>query len=235
MKQPATADQSTHLSQDETVQDLIAWLRAVNLTVLYNSIAHELRGPLNAMSMNLEMLKYVVGDPVKNETDKPEYYIRVLGESIRQLDQRLLLFFGYFASTAYHPLPIQKLLAEIEELSITQAQTQSVRMKVVVPEETGMLSLQSNIPAWRQITLHLVAHALGGLVRGDELTVEVAGSGGQMQFRVYDTAATMKNATTAGLNKVGVLASHCGGNFSLYANPHHKSGICRELTIPLNL
>lgn len=233
MKQPAVANQtSSSPPQDENLQDLVVWLRAANLTALYNSIAHELRGPLNAMSMNLEMLKYVLNDP-KNETDKPEYYIRVLSESIRQLDQRLLLFFGHFASTAHQPLPVQKLFSEIEELSITQAQTQSVRMKVVTPEEP--LSLQKHIPAWRQAALYLVVHALEGLGRGDEVTIEAAVSGHQLLLRVYDTAANIKNSSpaTAGLSRVETLAAHCGGKLSLNANSGNKSGICRELSIPL--
>lgn len=234
MKQQATANQPTPLTQDESVQDLVAWLRAANLAALYNSIAHELRGPLNAMNINLEMLKFVIGDPLKNGSDKPEHYIRVLLESIRQLDQRLLMFFGHFAPTAQQPLPLQKLLSEIEELSITQAHTQSVRMKVSAAEEN--LSLQNHIPAWRQAALHLVVHALTGLGRGDELVIEAARAGRQLQLRVCDSAALMKASSpvmTPGLNKVSALATLCGGSLSLYGNPGNKNGACRELTIPL--
>jgi signal transduction histidine kinase len=230
MKQPAIANQPTSLT-DETTQDLILWLRAANLTALYNSIGHELRGPLNAMNMNLEMLKYVLGDPLKNETDKPDYYIRILSESIHQLDQRLLVFFGYFAATAHQPLPLQKLLTEIEELALTQAHTQSVRMKITAPEEP--LALQSHIPAWRQAILHLVVHGLAGLGRGDELIIEAGGSSSELRLRVYDSAATLKTAATAGLNKVETLVSRCGGSLGLSANPGNKNGICRELVIPL--
>lgn len=233
MKQPATANQQTLIHKDESVQDLTAWLRAANLTALYNSIAHELRGPLNAMSINLEMLKFVLGDPLKNE-DKPEHYVRILTESIRQLDQRLLMFFGHFAPTAQQPLSLQKLLAEIEELSITQAHTQSVRMTSVVPDEPA--ALQSNIPAWRQAALHLVVHALAGLGRGDEVVIEATVAGKQLQFRVLDSASLVKSPsqlTTPGLNRVSALAMQCGGNLSLYGNPGNKSGMCRELTIPL--
>ena len=104
MKQPAVVNQVSPGNGDgfiqESAQDLLDWLRAANLTALYNCIAHDLRGPLNAMSMNLEMLKYVLGNPLKNDTDKPEYYTRILSESIRELDQGLLLFFGYFAATS---------------------------------------------------------------------------------------------------------------------------------------
>lgn len=232
MKQPAIANQPT-LHKDESVQDLTAWLRAANLAALYNSIAHELRGPLNAMSINLEMLKFVLGDPLKNETDKPEHYVRILTESIRQLDQRLLMFFGHFAPTAQQPLPLQKLLAEIEELSITQAHTQSVSMKTVAPAE--QVSLQSNIPAWRQAALHLVVHALAGLGRGDEVVIEATVSERQLQLRICDSAGLAKTSSlhTAGLDRVSALATRCGGNLNLYANPGNKSGSCRELTIPL--
>ncbi len=233
MKQPATANRPASAT-DETAQDLTLWLRAANLTALYNSIGHELRGPLNAMSMNLEMLKYVLADPLKNDTDKPEYYIRILAESIRQLDQRMLVFFGHFAATAHQPLPAQKLLAEIEELALTQAHTQSVRMTITAPAEP--LALQSHIPAWRQAALHLVVHGLAGLVRGDELTIEAAGDAGrELRLRVYDTAANLQTAMTAGLNKVEALASCCGGSLNLSANPGSKNGngICRELVIPL--
>jgi signal transduction histidine kinase len=230
MKQPAIVNRVS--SGEETVQDLVDWLRAANLMALFNCIAHDLRGPLNAMSMNLEMLKYVLGNPLKNDTDKPEYYAQILSESIRELDQGLLLFFGYFAATGQQPLPIQKLMAEVEELSITQAQTQSVRMSVKLPEQA--LALQSHIPAWRQSVLHLVVHALKGLGRGDELTIEAASSDSQLQLRIYDSPTkTSSQAETPGLKKVAVLASQCGGSLNLYANPGNKNGLCRELTIPL--
>lgn len=235
MKQPAIANHTTQQSADQTLQELIAWLRGANLAALYNSIAHELRGPLNAMSINLEMLKFTLGDPVKNNTDKPEQYIRILSESIRQLDQRMLLFFGHFAPSTQQPLPIQKLLSEIEQLSITQAQTQSVQMKVTPTEEN--LNLQNHIPAWRQATLHLVVHALSGLGRGDEVIIEAVRSGRHLQFRVFDSATLMKTPsqiTTPGLNKVSTLAAHCGGTLNLYGNSGGNSGVYRELTIPLD-
>lgn len=233
MKQPATANQPTPLPQDESVQELAAWLRAANLAALYNSIAHELRGPLNAMNINLEMLKFVIGDPLKNGSDKPEHYIRVLSESIRQLDQRLLLFFGHFAPAAQQPLPLRKLLDEVEALSITQAHTQSVRMKVVATEEN--ISLQNHIPAWRQAALHLVVHALTGLGRGDEVVIEAARAGRQLQLRVSDSAQTKSSSAvmTPGLDKVSALAALCGGGFTLSANPGNRNGACRELAIPL--
>lgn len=216
------------------MQDLVAWLRAANLAALYNSIAHELRGPLNAMNINLEMLKFVLGDPAKNGSDKPEHYIRILFESIRQLDQRLLLFFGHFAPATQQPLPLQKLLTEIEELSITQAHTQSVRMKISATEENP--SVQQHIPAWRQAALHLVVHALSGLGRGDEVVIEATRSGRQLQLRVCDSAAMVMASVpvmTPGLNKVSELAALCGGSLNLYGNPGNKNGACRELSIPL--
>jgi signal transduction histidine kinase len=234
MKQPATGKQ-TSLPPQESPQDLAAWLRATNLASLYNSIAHELRGPLNAMSINLEMLKFALGDPLKNGSDKPEHYIRILSESIRQLDQRLLLFFGHFGANTRQPLPLQKLLTEIEELSITQAHTQSVRMKVMATEENPVL--QDHVPEWRQAALHLVVHALTELGRGDEIVIETACSGPQLKLRVCDSAALAKTsspAMTPGLSKVSALATLCGGKFSLYGNPGNKSGACRELIIPLN-
>jgi signal transduction histidine kinase len=234
MKQPATANHPIQ-SGDESLHELSAWLRAANLAALYNSIAHELRGPLNAMSINLEMLKFTVSDPLKNSTDKPEHYIRVLLESIRQLDQRLLVFFGHFAPSSQQPLPVQKLLSEIEQMSITQAHTQGVRMKVTAPAEEN-LSLQNHIPAWRQAALHLVVHALAGRGRGDEVTIEAVRTGRQLQLRVFDSATQMKTPsqiTTPGLNKVSALAAHCGGTLNLYGNSGGKSGVYRELTIPL--
>ena len=236
MKQPAIANPTTtQQSADQSLQELTAWLRAANLAALYNSIAHELRGPLNAMSINLEMLKFTISDPLKNSTDKPEHYIRILLESIRQLDQRLLAFFGHFAPSAQQPLPVQKLLSEIEQLSITQAHTQSVRMKVTAQTEEN-LNLQSHIPAWRQAALHLVVHALSGLSRGDEVMIEAVRSGRQLQFRVFDSKTLMKTPsqiTTPGLNKVAALAAHCGGTLNLYGNSGGMTGVYRELTIPL--
>jgi signal transduction histidine kinase len=199
MKQPAVVNQVSPGNGDEitqeSVQDLIDWLRAANLTALYNCIAHDLRGPLNAMSMNLEMLKYVLANPLKNDIDKPEYYAQILAESIRELDQGLLLFFGYFAATGQQPLPVQKLLNEIEELALTQAQTQSVQMSVKLLEQP--LSLHNHIQAWRQAVLHLVVHGLKGLGRGDQFTVEAASSGSQLQLRIYDnpTKASSQSET----------------------------------------
>jgi signal transduction histidine kinase len=230
MKQPAIVNQVS--SGDDSIQDLVDWLRTANLTALYNCIAHDLRGPLNAMSMNLEMLKYVLGNPLKNEADKPEYYTRILSESIRELDQGLLLFFGYFAATGQQPLPVQKLLDEIEELAVTQAQTQSVQMSVKPPEQP--LTLQNHIQAWRQAVLHLVVHGLKNLGRGDQLTIEAAGSGSQLRLRITDNPTkTSSQSETPGLKKVAALAPLCGGKLSLYTAPGNQNGLCRELTIPL--
>jgi signal transduction histidine kinase len=237
MKQPAIVNRVSPGNGDgiihESAQDLLDWLRAANLAALYNCIAHDLRGPLNAMSMNLEMLKYVLGNPLKNDTDNPEYYTRILFESIRELDQGLLLFFGYFAATGQQPLPVYKLLREIEELAVTQAQTQSVQMNVKLPEQT--LSLQNHIQAWRQAALHLVIHALKGLGRGDQVAIEAANSGSQLQLRVYDNPTKASpRSETPGLKKVAALATQCGGSLSLYPAPGHTNGLCRELTIPLD-
>ncbi|HZY31961.1 MAG TPA: HAMP domain-containing protein, partial [Candidatus Methylomirabilis sp.] len=101
------------------IQSLVDYSRKLaDLGKLTSGVAHEVKNPLNAMSIHLELLKQKLGDPSVEVARSLE----VLGGEIHRLDRVVQGFLRFLRPQTLRPLPLDlnKLLGEVAHLAEMQ-------------------------------------------------------------------------------------------------------------------
>src|SRR6185369_1586654 len=101
-------------------------------TRFYAAFVHDLKAPLNAMVMTLELLTLSVQSGADDEAsrDKQLKYVGVLNEEIRRLDRQLRTLLSHTAQPSHgrQPLDLRVLLQDLDALLVPQAKRQRVTL-----------------------------------------------------------------------------------------------------------
>jgi signal transduction histidine kinase len=149
------------------------------------AVAHEVRNPLNAISMGLQRLK-VEFQP----TDDPEDYSRLtqlmLGE-VHRLNSIVEQFLSLARPLEIKPeaLRVQDVLNEVATLVEGEAQQSKVRIRVVAP--LNLPPLKADREYLRQTLLNLILNSLQAMPEGGTLTLEAKTSNSNFLIAVTDT------------------------------------------------
>jgi signal transduction histidine kinase len=179
-------NQQSHSQQVKALEAEVA--HGERLSALGNmaaTVAHEIRNPLNAVSMGLHRLK---GEfrPTRDE-EKYSHFIELMRAEV----QRLNSIVEEFLSLA-RPLEIKReavridaLLQEMAALTEDDARSARVQIRVVVPHELPTAGVDRNY--LKQVLLNLVLNGIQSMPRGGLLTLEAKAAGGKMDVIVADT------------------------------------------------
>lgn len=179
-------NQHTHLLEVKALEAQV--LHRERLSALGNlaaAVAHEVRNPLNAISMGLQRLK-VEFQP----TDAQEHYSRLtelmLGEA-----QRLNSIVEQFLSLARpieinaEALPLPEVLKELATLEDSDAKRSKVQIRVVAAP--NLPALKADPDLLTQVLLNLMLNGLQAMPDGGTLTLEAKTSNGNFLIAVTDT------------------------------------------------
>ena len=179
-------NQQSHMQEVKTLE--IEVLHRERLSALGNlaaTVAHEIRNPLNAISMGLQRLK-VEFQP----TDDQEQYSRVtelmLGE-VHRLNSIVEQFLSLARPLEIKPegLRVQDVLNELATLVECEAQQSKVQIQVVAP--LTLPPLKADREYLRQTLLNLILNGLQAMPEGGTLTLKANTSNGNFLISVTDT------------------------------------------------
>jgi signal transduction histidine kinase len=158
------------------------------LTRFYAAFVHDLKAPLNAMVMTLELLKLSVqetGDDGPGR-DKQLRYVGVLNEEIRRFDRQLRSLLSHATPPTQQrcDLDLGALLRELEALLAPQAKHQRVTLSTRVPEQP--LTLVAQADRLKQAMLNVLINALEAMPSGGTLTIELEQHNGNARVTVRD-------------------------------------------------
>lgn len=180
--------------------------RLAAISRLTGGVAHEIKNPLNAMALHLEVLKSKLTDP------EPE--IDVIGREIKRLDTvvKTFLNFNRPMELHYQPIELSELVREVLSLVSVQAGAKGIRIESSLAEAVW---ISADPDLLRQAILNVInngmeaMNASGSLIArtefdGDDcvLTVSDAGPGipAEIQNRVFQLYFTTKeNGSGIGL------------------------------------
>jgi signal transduction histidine kinase len=227
---------SRDLSYLSQMQSTIAYSRKlVALGRLTAGIAHEVKNPLNAMIIHLELLRTKIrraavrkAEPVVvagglglaeapaitgAEADALQHVAVIEGE-IRRLDEVVQGFLKFTRpeDLRLQPVRVRDLFDEILPLIEPEAQKNNVRVQVDVPPDTP--SVNGDAAMLRQVFLNLAINGCQAMPNGGTLRLSCGrASGNRVDVRVQDTG-------------VGIAAEHLSKIFDLYfTTKDHGTGI----------
>jgi signal transduction histidine kinase/HAMP domain-containing protein len=157
-------DASTR-AQIENQIDVTTKLAAIGR--LTSGVAHEVKNPLNAMVLQLEILKSKLVD----QGDGISPHLEILSKEIRRLDRVVKTFLDFTRPVEIHLLPtdLEELVREVFLLAEPQAQQNNVRL--VFEHHPSLPSVNVDRDLMKQALLNLVLNGCQAMPSGGELKV----------------------------------------------------------------
>ena len=181
-------NQNSHLQQVKALE--IEVLQRERLSAMGNlaaAVAHEVRNPLNAISMGLQRLKMEF-----QPTEDRDQYFRLtelmLGEA-----HRLNIIVEQFLSLARpvqikaETLPVPEILKELAALQASHARELNVQIRVIAAPDLPPLTADPS--HLTQVLLNLMLNGLQAMPEGGTLTLEAKTSNGNFIVAVTDTGS----------------------------------------------
>lgn len=171
----------------------------VALSRLNAGIAHEIKNPLNAMSINLELLRNEIG------TTRPAAeYLSVITEQLRRLDEVVQTFlkFSRPEQLTLRPTSLVTIFENIRP--IVEAEAEAGRVAVEFTTAASLPDVRGDGPSLRNAILNLALNGVQAMPNGGTLRVAAAKHpGGQVAVTITDTG-------------VGIPADQLDKIFNLY-------------------
>jgi signal transduction histidine kinase len=146
-------------------------------------VAHEMKNPLNAMTIHLELLrqKLAAGKPVSA-------HVEVIGQEIRRLDERIQGFLKFVRpeEMTFGPVAIAPLLGSVLDAVHLEAQHAGVSITRACTD--GTLLVEGDAAQLRDAFLNLAQNAIQAMPKGGRLTMMCeAVPNRRVSVRVEDT------------------------------------------------
>jgi signal transduction histidine kinase len=152
---------------------------------LTSGVAHEVKNPLNAMVLQLEILKSKLTD----QGERVGPHLEILSEEICRLDRVVKTFLDFTRPVEINPVPtdIEGLVREVFLLAEPQARQNNVRL---VFEHNGALpTIKVDRDLMKQVLLNLVLNGCQAMESGGELKVKPRTDGHYVNLEVSDQGA----------------------------------------------
>ena len=186
-----------------------------SLNRLLAGVAHEVKNPLNAMTIHLELLRQKLGRraavAVRRRAGRAKSppadglmsHVSIIGEEIRRLDQVVqgFLRFSRPEELQLEPVSVAALLQDIIDVVRPQAEQQGI---VVELEAHKGVAIQVDRAMVRQALLNLALNAIDAMPSGGTLSLRARSvEEQQVQIDVVDTG-------------IGIKPDHLSRIFDLY-------------------
>lgn len=163
------------------------------LVRFHMAFVHDLRAPLNAMVMNVELLKQTLRNGAASAAaddatrERQLRYIGVLKDEISRVDRQLgtLLTTSAPASDAREEIDVTQLIRELAALIGPMAHHQRVQLETHISDVPLRLTLQRD--RLKQAMLNIAINALEAMPDGGRLTIEVQPQGDTVRIAFTDT------------------------------------------------
>jgi signal transduction histidine kinase len=219
----------------------------------YFAFAHDLKAPLNAMVLNLELLKQSLADDRDSEAEVAEVqtrqrkYIQTLVGEVSRLDRslRTVLTHAMPAKEGRRQFDIREVVDELAELLSPQARHQRVELTMHKSEDP--LMLDGHRDRLKQAMLNLAINALESMPDGGRLSIDIHRRDQQAAISIQDTGAGIPPEVLKEIFKMHFTTKNGGTGIGLYVarsvvqahggDIHVESevgrGTCFRLTLPL--
>ncbi|HEV8042097.1 MAG TPA: ATP-binding protein [Bryobacteraceae bacterium] len=151
--------------------------RLAAISRLTGGVAHEIKNPLNAMALHLEVLRS------RLETEQPE--VEVIAREIKRLDTvvKTFLTFNRPIELQARPLDLDLVMQQVLALVSVDAEAKNIRIETVL---TSKLWLNGDPDLLKQAILNVVYNALEAMAEGGKLVIQTEWNADECQIRITD-------------------------------------------------
>jgi signal transduction histidine kinase len=186
----------------------------------YMAFAHDLKAPLNAMALNLELLNESLrrdpDDDRPQVADQQRRYIEILKSEIFRLDRDLRMLLQQVAppSEASADFDLRDVIADLTTLLAPQAKKQRVRLQTQVPEFP--MPFTGHRDRIKQAMLNIAINALEVMPDGGALTVALDQRNGGARMLIEDTGPGIPNEILEHIYDMNFTTKNGGSGIGLY-------------------
>jgi signal transduction histidine kinase len=219
------------------------------VTRLFRTLAHELKAPLSAMMINLDLLGQSLSASGDAEAvrGRQVHYVALLREELARLNRSLadLLSQSVPATESPERFDLRCAVEEIGTLLAAQARRQHVRLTTLLPERP--VALVGYRDRLKQALLNVSVNALEALPNGGSLELNMATENGTARIAVVDNGTgippevishiyerdftTKRNGSGIGLYVARALVQLHGGRIRVLSG--QGAGTRVEIALPL--
>jgi signal transduction histidine kinase len=186
--------QHSHLKKVSSLEAEIS--RQERLSELGNmaaTVAHEIRNPLNSVSMGLQRLKAEF-TPTQDPDDYARF-LKLMQEEVRRLNSIVEQFLSLARPLKLEPVEIslQEFLNEL--IVLTAGEASAANSQVDLKLYPGLPVLQADRNHLKQVLLNLVLNAIQGMPRGGTLTIKARPDKDFLELTVTDQGTGMSPET----------------------------------------
>jgi len=231
--------------------DLRLAIHMRGLARVYGALAHELKAPLAAMSLNLELLNDALGTDQEDAPDigqRRRRYATVLRDELARLNRSLVAVLNQTApaNEARQRFDGRELLRDLEALLAPQAAHQRIALQVDLPE--SYVDVTGHRDRLKQALLNIAANALEAMPEGGRMRLSLASDANQAIITIQDSGPgippeilskiySMHFTTKSGGTGIGLYVARSvvdahGGEIEVDSQPAH--GTCFRVRLPLS-
>jgi signal transduction histidine kinase len=157
--------------------------RLAAISRISGGVAHEVKNPLNAILLHVEVARTRLARGEADVTPQME----VISREILRLDRVVKTFLDFTRPVElnYRVTPLREVLREIEELTRPQAEAGKIHM-VAEPDPDGV-DVRVDRDMFKQAFLNVVVNAMQSMPGGGELLLQCSSSGDTAEIRISDT------------------------------------------------
>jgi signal transduction histidine kinase len=157
--------------------------RLAAISRVSGGVAHEVKNPLNAILLHVEVAKAKLA---RGETDI-EPQMEIISREILRLDRVVKTFLDFTrpVELKLKTVPLQDLMGEIVELARPQAEASGIG--IVVHEEIEGVAVRVDRDLLKQAVLNVVVNAMQVMPEGGELRLEALANEDTAEIRISDT------------------------------------------------
>jgi signal transduction histidine kinase len=157
--------------------------RLAAISRLTGGVAHEIKNPLNAIVLRLELLRARLGDPDPELSAE----LDVLSREVLRLDRVVKTFLDFSRPLEVHlqDVDLGVLAGEVTEFITPQARLAKIEVDFSAPSEPAPMRGDSDL--LKQAVLNLVTNAMDAMPNGGRLRVRAEKGGDKLILEISDT------------------------------------------------
>jgi signal transduction histidine kinase/HAMP domain-containing protein len=151
---------------------------------LFAGVTHEVKNPLNAMTIHLELMK---GKLAKLEADDVMKHVDVIGAEIKRLDEVVVNFLKFTRpeELKLEPVDLERMISHVARTVEPEAKANGVTIRVDVPPTLPPVNGDASMLG--QVFMNLAVNAVHAMPRGGTLRFDARPAGRRVRIDVQDT------------------------------------------------